>query len=676
MLKELAEVLSFRGRNEGDPFLQTVIEETPECIKIVAPDGSLLRMNGAGLRMIEADSWMTVEGAFAPTLIAEEDRVTWLANHERVCAGEKLSWKFDIVGLKGLRRHMETHAVPIRLGDGRTGQLAITRDVGERRQTELALQSANEQLDQLVKERTKELERASSKLGETERNFRLLVKSVVDYAIYMLDTEGNVASWNEGAERAKGYSADEIIGKHFSNFYTEEDKAAGLPEIGLATARTEGRWENEGWRVRKDGTRFWANVVIDAIRENGEIIGFAKVTRDITEKKAADERLRQAERLKAVGVFTGGAAHDFNNLLTAVLGSLELLRKRLPQDPKALALLENAVQGAKRGAALTQRMLAFARRQELKSESIDIATMVAGMSDLLVQSVGPTVEVETQISRDLPRVTTDQGQLENALLNLVVNARDAMPNGGKISIAAKSLRVQAAGASDLTPGAYVCITVKDTGQGMNPEILARVREPFFTTKGVGKGTGLGLSMVDGLVAQSGGKMRIESEPEKGTSVELWLPADEASASHVAAPATVDDAPASQTKKLRVMAVDDDALVLMNSVTMLEDLGHDVVEAASGTQALQLLESVKDIDLLVTDQAMPGMTGVQLAEAVRKRHPAIPIVLATGYAELPPGADTNMIRLAKPFTLDQLSKAVEEATVPAHTLPEDCVWVRK
>ena len=675
MLKELAEVLSFRGRNDGDPFLQAIIEETPECIKIVGPEGSLLRMNGAGLRMIEAESWITVEGASTPNLIAEEDRATWLANHGRICAGEKLAWRFDIVGLKGTRRHMETHAVPIRLGDGRTGQLAITRDVGERRQTELALQSANEQLDQLVKERTKELERTSSKLGETERNFRLLVKSVVDYAIYMLDAEGNVASWNEGAERAKGYSADEIIGKHFSNFYTKEDKAAGLPDIGLATARTEGRWENEGWRVRKDGTRFWANVVIDAIRENGEIIGFAKVTRDITEKKAAEERLRQAERLKAVGVFTGGAAHDFNNLLTAVLGSLELLRKRLPQDPKALALLENAVQGAKRGAALTQRMLAFARRQELKSESIDIATMVAGMSDLLVQSVGPTVEVDTQISRDLPRVTTDQGQLENALLNLVVNARDAMPNGGKISIAVMSLSVQAAGASDLTPGDYVCITVKDTGQGMDPETLARVREPFFTTKGVGKGTGLGLSMVDGLVAQSGGRMRIESEPGKGTSVELWLPADEAPASDVAAPATVDDAPPSQTRKLRVMAVDDDALVLMNSVAMLEDLGHDVVEATSGTQALQLLQSGEDIDLLVTDQAMPGMTGVQLAEAVRKRHPNMPIVLATGYAELPPGADTNMIRLAKPFTLDQLSQAVEEATAPACTIPEDLVRVR-
>jgi PAS domain S-box-containing protein len=310
MLKELAEVLSFRGRNYGDKFLQAIVEETPECIKIVAPDGRLLRMNSAGLRMIEAQSWVAVEGAATPDLIAEEDRPTWLENHARVCAGEKVAWQFDIIGLNGTRRHMETQAVPISLEDGRLGQLAITRDVGERRMTEMALQNANEQLDKLIKERTRELEETASRLGESERHFSLLVKSVIDYAIFMLDIDGNVASWNEGAERAKGYKSHEIIGRHFSDFYTDEDKVAGLPQRGLATARTEGRWEHEGWRVRKDGTRFFANVVIDAIRENGELVGYAKITRDITEKRAAEQRLRQAEKLKAVGVFTGGAAHD------------------------------------------------------------------------------------------------------------------------------------------------------------------------------------------------------------------------------------------------------------------------------------------------------------------------------------------------------------------------------
>lgn len=660
MLKELAEVLSFRGRVDGDPFLETIIEETPECIKIVAPDGSLVRMNAAGLRMIEAESWPAVAGAETPSLIADEDRATWLANHERVCSGEKVAWQFDIIGLNGTRRHMETHAVPIQMEDGRVGQLAITRDIGGRRKIEQALQGTNEELGKLVEKRTRELEETATRLGETERNFSLLVKSVIDYAIFMLDIEGNVASWNEGAARIKGYSSDEIVGLHFSNFYTDEDKAAGLPQHGLATALREGRWENEGWRVRKDGTRFWASVVIDAIRENGRLVGFAKVTRDITEKKAAEERLRQAGRLKAVGVFTGGAAHDFNNLLMAVLGSLELLRKRLPDDQRSLALLDNAVQGAKRGAALTQRMLAFARRQELKSETIDIAILLSGMSELLIQALGPSIDLETQVPRDLPRITTDQGQLENALLNLVVNARDAMPGGGKVVVSVKQVHIKT-GEPGLSPGDYVCITVTDTGEGMDSDTLAKVTEPFFTTKGVGKGTGLGLSMVDGLVAQSGGKMRIESERGRGTSVELCLPVAEASTEEHGSHAEPEEALKTPPKKLRVLAVDDDALVLMNSVAMLEDLGHDVIEASSGAQALKLIESGKPIDLLFTDQAMPGMTGAQLAEAVRNTYPTVPIILTTGYAELPPGADTSLKRLTKPFTLHQLSEIVSAIT---------------
>lgn len=657
MLKALAEVLSFRGRNEGDGILEAIVEETPECITIVGPDGSLVRMNSAGLRMIEADSWASVDGAVASHFIAQEDRAVWRENHAKVCEGEKVTWQFDIVGLNGTRRRMETHGVPIKLDGGRVGHLAITRDIGVRRETEMALQSANEQLDKLVKERTRELQETTSRLGESERHFSLLVKSVIDYAIFMLDVDGNVASWNEGAERAKGYKSHEIIGRHFSDFYTEEDKAAGLPARGLATAGSEGRWEHEGWRVRKDGSRFFANVVIDAIYENGAVVGFAKITRDITEKRAAEQRLRQAEKLKAVGVFTGGAAHDFNNLLMAVQGSLELLRKRLPNDQRSIALLDNAMQGAKRGSALTQRMLAFSRRQELKSESIDVATLLGGISDLLLQSLGPAIDLETHVPRDLPRIVSDQGQLENAILNLVVNARDAMPTGGTVSVKAKSIQVAAAGTTDLAPGNYVCITVRDNGEGMNAETLSRVTEPFYTTKGIGKGTGLGLSMVDGLVAQSGGKMRMESEPGKGTTVELHLPVDDGSTTEAEAVPETEELSPGPARRLRVLAVDDDALVLMNTVAMLEDLGHEVVEASSGKQALQVVQEGLPFDLVVTDQAMPGMTGVQLADTVRGLYPSMPIILATGYAELPPGADTKLKRLAKPFTMSQLSEIV-------------------
>lgn len=659
MLKELAEVLTFRGRREGDRFLERIVEETPECIKIVAPDGSLVRMNAAGLRMIEAGSWSAVAGASTPDLIAEEHRTTWLRNHARVCSGEKVSWQFDIVGLAGMRRTMETHAVPIELDDGRIGQLAITRDFTDRKKVEEDLQKAKDRLDELVRERTRELEEAATKLGVSERNFALLVKSVTDYAIFMLDLDGNVVSWNEGAQKIKGYTACEIIGHHFSEFYTEEDKATRLPWNALVTARADGRFENEGWRVRKDGTRFLASVIIDAIKDGGKIIGFAKVTRDITEKRAADQRLRQAERLEAIGQFTGGAAHDFNNLLMAISGSLEMLRKRLPDDQRSRALLDNAVQGAKRGAALTQRMLAFARRQELKRESIDIGTMLTGMSDLLGQSINPMITLEMDVANDLPRVIADQGQLENAVLNLVLNARDAMPFGGNIKVGAHLMSASSDPDADLAPAEYVCIFVNDDGEGMDSATLAHVREPFYTTKGIGRGTGLGLSMVDGLAAQSGGRLAIESEKGHGTVVTLYLPADRSEVPTVAGSVEA----ASHTnliRKLRVLAVDDDALVLMNTVGMLEDLGHEVVEAHSPSRALDIVLSGGSFDLVVTDQAMPGMTGVQLAQTLRESSPRLPIILATGYAELPPGSDTTFVRLSKPFTMKQLEESVAAA----------------
>ena len=660
MLKELVEAFKLRGRREGDRLLESIVEETPECIKIVAPDGSLIRMNGAGLRMIEAESWVAVEGAATPGLIADEDRALWLENHARVCGGEKLAWQFDIVGLGGTRRHMETHAVPIELNDGRIGQLAITRDVSDRRKAETASRHANERLDSLVRERTRELEETANRLGESERNFSLLVTSVTDYAIYMLDLDGIVVSWNEGAQRIKGYTACDIIGQHFSKFYTEEDRENGLPKRGLSTAEKEGRFEHEGWRVRKDGTRFWASVIIDPIRDKGKIVGFAKVTRDITEKKADEQRLRQAEKLRAVGQFTGGAAHDFNNLLMAVLGSLELLRRRLPDDQRSLALLDNAVLGAKRGAALTQRMLAFARRQELKSESIDVGTLLSGMSDLITQSLNPSISFEVDIPRDLPRVLADQSQLENALLNLVVNARDAMPNGGSIFVDARLAQIESENGFDLTPGSYVSISVNDDGHGIDTETLAHVIEPFFTTKGVGKGTGLGLSMVDGMVAQSGGKLKIESEPQKGTTVRLYLPTDSSAVQQSVPTIEPDKATATSAGRLKVLAVDDDALVPLNTVSMLEELSHEVIEASSGTRALHIIESGVLIDLLISDQAMPGMTGDQLADVVRSRLPRLPIILATGYSELPPGSNASLHRLAKPFSLSQLSETVSSA----------------
>jgi PAS domain S-box-containing protein len=501
--------------------------------------------------------------------------------------------------------------------------------------------------------------------GQTdELSYRLLVEAIADYAIYMLDGLGQVTNWNPGAERIKGYRRHEIVGRHFSLFYTDEDRASGLPARALRTAAKEGRFENEGWRVRKDGSRFWAHVIIDPIRDpTGQLIGFAKITRDITERReaqialeAAREALVQSQKLEAIGQLTGGVAHDFNNLLMAIIGSLELVRKRLPPDPRVTPLLDNAVQAAERGANLTQRMLAFARKQELKLEAVELGRLVDGVTGLLGQALGPSISIVASVSPELPPVHTDPAQLETALLNLAVNARDAMPNGGSIRILAEAEAVAAGSAIGLPPGDYVRLSVTDSGQGMDEETLARATEPFFTTKGVGKGTGLGLSMVHGLAEQSGGRLTIQSTSGEGTVVELWLPRAapqeqrRACGERMAAEAV--------TEPLVILAVDDDDLVLRNTVAMLEDLGHQTFAAASAEEALSLIER-ELIDLVVTDYAMPKVTGVQLAQEIRIRRPALPVILATGYAELDQGAADDLVRLSKPFLQHHLAAAIGE-----------------
>jgi PAS domain S-box-containing protein len=506
-----------------------------------------------------------------------------------------------------------------------------------------------------------------------EARYKLLVHALTDYAVFMLDANGYVASWNAGAERIKGYRAEEILGRHFSRFYTEEDRASGLPARALATAADEGRFELEGWRVRKDGTRFWANVVIDPVRdETGELVGFAKVTRDMTERRAAQQALEetraaffQAQKMEAIGQLTGGVAHDFNNLLTAVIGSLEMLRKRLPDDPRSVQLLDNAIEGARRGASLTQRMLAFARRQELSAIPIDLKALVSGMMSLLQRSIGPEIEVRTEFGPGLKAVIADANQLELALLNLAVNARDAMPNGGSVDIAARNETVSSGHRTGLPTGEYVCLSVTDHGQGMDEKTLARATEPFFTTKGVGKGTGLGLSMVHGLAEQLGGRLLLRSQPDRGTTAEIWLrPAgDTPHAETPPAPKETEpdeNRPANLPARPRtILAVDDDGLVLMNTVAMIEDMGHRVLEATSGRKALELLQGEPEIDLVITDQAMPQMTGLQLAQEIERLRPGLPVIIATGYAELPMSSGI-FVKLDKPFFEQQLEAAINKA----------------
>jgi nitrogen-specific signal transduction histidine kinase len=391
-------------------------------------------------------------------------------------------------------------------------------------------------------------------------------------------------------------------------------------------------------------------------------VGFAKITRDITERRDAEARLRQAQKMEAVGQFTGGAAHDFNNLLMAILGSLELLRKRLPNDPRLLALLDNAVLGAKRGSSLTQRMLAFARRQELKHEAVDLAALVNNMLELLERSLGPTINIETEFPVQVVRVRSDANQLETALLNLAINSRDAMPNGGNIRISVAEHSITGAHVTNLSPGNYACLAVADTGQGMDEGTMARATEPFFTTKGIGKGTGLGLSMVDGLTGQSGGKLIVHSVLGRGTTIELWFPIA-TNVAEVTGRSCTEAQGVDRTKRqLSVLAVDDDSLVLSNIAAMLEDLGHKVTAVGSGARAIEEIDSMAAIDVLITDQAMPAMTGMQLIEAARKRRPNLPVILATGYAELPAGVSASIGRLAKPFTQRALAEALAAASL--------------
>ena len=384
------------------------------------------------------------------------------------------------------------------------------------------------------------------------------------------------------------------------------------------------------------------------------------------ERETALAQLFEAQKMDTIGQLTGGVAHDFNNLLMAVLGSLSLLEKRLPEDARSHRLLQNAVQGAQRGAALTQRLLAFSRRQELKPESIDVLRLVNGMRELLERALGHSVELATHFEPELPAALVDSNQLELALLNVALNARDAMPSGGKLAISAHahSQTANDPGAT-LQPGDYLRIVIADDGIGMNEETLAKATEPFFTTKGPGKGTGLGLSMVHGLAAQSGGRLLIDSEPNLGTTVQLWLPV----ARTAPAPISTDARPqigAPRVGACRVLIVDDDLLVMTGISAMVEDLGHTPLEAHSGAEALSKLDSGIAVDVVITDHAMPAMTGLQLARSIQERYPGIPIILATGYAELPVDpASLGILRLAKPCSQYDIASAIQLALGTRH-----------
>jgi PAS domain S-box-containing protein len=508
---------------------------------------------------------------------------------------------------------------------------------------------------------------AEEELRASEERFRLLIQSVTDYAIYMLDPQGRVNSWNAGAERFKGYTADEIIGEHFSRFYTEEDREAGIPRIALETATQEGRFEAEGWRVRKDGTRFWASVIIDPIRSNGVLMGFAKVTRDLTDKRAVEEQLRQSQKMEAVGQLTGGLAHDFNNLLTGISGSLEMMQMRVAQGRTAeFERYFVAAQGAvRRAAALTHRLLAFSRRQTLDPRPTDVNRLLGSLEELVRRTVGPGVELEVVGASGVWPILVDPNQLENAILNLCINARDAMPDGGKLTIegANKWLDERAVRQQDLPVGQYVSICVSDTGTGMTPEVIAKAFDPFYTTKPMGEGTGLGLSMIYGFARQSGGQVRLYSEVGQGTTMCIYLPrhtGDAVEDDEAAAPST----PSVGGNGEVVLVIDDEPTIRMLIAEVLAESGYAVIEAPDGTAGMRVLESNARIDLLITDVGLPGgLNGRQVADAARVNRPDLKVLFITGYAEnavIGRGRlDNGMFLLTKPFQMEILADRIRE-----------------
>jgi PAS domain S-box-containing protein len=512
------------------------------------------------------------------------------------------------------------------------GFAKVTRDVTEQRQAQQALH-------------------------ESEQRFRMLVQGVTDYAIYMLSPAGEVTNWNAGAQRIKGYTAEEVVGTSFARFHTPEDREAGLPQVALATAAKEGRFEREGWRMRKDGSKFWAHVIIDAIyHEDGTLAGFAKITRDITEKKEAAEALEranavlfQSQKMEAIGQLTGGIAHDFNNLLAVISSGLDVLPLQV-KDAARLKIVESMQRAVERGATLTQQLLSFARQQPLTPEKHNLNSVISGFEAVLRRAGNSSIMFRIDFASQLCSVLVDAPRFETALLNLVVNARDAMPTGGAILITTANAELAQNQLAGLASGRYVKVAVTDTGCGMPAEVISRAFELFFTTKDIGKGTGLGLSQVYGFVKQSGGGIEIQSVERQGTTINLYLPAiNEVSAESIN--------PKDTTEK--VLVVDDEPDVMDVAAALFRSIGYEVYTANNGFDALEILQRSTDIDVLFSDVMMPNMNGIELATRARSLRPNMKILLASGYPLPALKAQHRDIGdfsfMTKPYRLAELAK---------------------
>jgi PAS domain S-box-containing protein len=639
------------GQKRDDRHLQLLIDAVVDyAIYMISPEGQVLSWN-SGASRLKGYSAAEIIGKPFSTFYTSEDQARGLPARALQIAAEE--GRFHAEGWRVRKDGTKFWASVVIDAIHDEGELIgfakVTRDVTER-------------------------QLAHETILESERRYRRLVDAVVDYAIYQIDVNGIVATWNEGAARIKGYSDEEIIGQHFSRFYTEEDRSAGMPERALATARDNGKYEAEGWRIRKDGSKFWALVMIDPIYDDAKnLIGFAKVTRDITERQeaavalnATQEQLAASQKMEAVGQLSGGIAHDFNNLMMIVLGNLEAAGRHVRNLPNANNLirsLTNATRGAQRAAALTSRLLAFSRRQPLDPKALDVTKFISGSVDFLQRSLGETIHIEAVGSAGLWQIEADPNHLESALVNLAINARDAMPQGGKLTLEAANIYADEEYVRlnpEVNEGQYVVMCVTDTGSGMTKDILNRAFEPFYTTKEPGQGTGLGLSQVYGFVKQSGGHIKIYSEPGQGTTIKMYFPRmtriDEPlmeEAEHLTA-----EAEANET----VLIVEDDVDVRTYLAETLRALKYRVVTASGAQNALMIL--VQDnhrIDLMLTDVVMPGLSGRELARRAQALRPGLPVLYMTGYSRNAvvhqSRLDEGVELLQKPISQQQLASRV-------------------
>jgi PAS domain S-box-containing protein len=510
-----------------------------------------------------------------------------------------------------------------------------------------------------------ERHKAQEALMESEWRFRMVIQGVTDYAIFMLDADGNITHWNMGAQRIHQYAAAEIIGQPFSRFYTEEERQRGEPARALQVAAYEGKYVVEGRRMRRDESEFWASVVIEAIRDEvGTLVGFANITRDITERREAQasleraqEQLAQSQKMEALGQLTGSIAHDFNNLLMIVSGHAQLLRRRL-SDPKHLHAIEAVHAAANRGESLTRQLLAFSRRQPLNPVVADLKERVEAVHEMLVGSLRGNVELKRDIDEDVWPVEVDVAELELALVNIAVNARDAMPGGGSITLSARNVTLKKSDGVDGLEGDFVALAMTDTGVGIAPDVLPRIFEPFFTTKALGKGTGLGLSQVYGFSHQSGGTVVATSTVGSGTAITIYLPRKHAA---LAKPAEAPAAPATAVGQGTILVVEDNAEVAAVTGSLVEQLGYQTLHAENAADALNRLQRGDKVDLVLSDVVMPGgMNGMALAQAIGNRYPQLPVLLTSGYRDVVQTAESQFPILRKPFQLPALDKAIREA----------------